>query len=240
MSAAESFLDERRNTTDKRFEAVEKRVATVAPLLGDFATVYATGSYGRGEASEFSDLDVFILADTDAKRQPKLEPLNLIRVQAALIDALAAERLPEFSDQGAYLQLHSMTEMIEKLGSRDDDYENLFTARMLLLLESRPLLGTPMYDRALGLVIDEYWRDYEQNAERFLPIYLTNDLIRYWKVLCLNYEAKTRNTENPNKRRLTNYKLKHSRLLTCYSALLYFCRIGKPVRVITVDGKVPE
>lgn len=115
--------------------------------------------------------------------------------------------------------------MTEKLGGRDDDYENLFTARMLLLLESRPLLGGAMYERAIDDVLGEYWRDFSDNADDFLPIYLTNDIIRYWKVLCLNYEANTRRTEDPNKRRLINYKLKHSRLLTCYSAILYFCHL---------------
>ena len=39
----------------------------------------------------------------------------------------------------------------------------------------------------------------------------------------MNYEARTRREPEKEraKRRLKNYKLKHSRLLTCYSALLY-------------------
>jgi predicted nucleic acid-binding protein len=56
-----------------------------------------------------------------------------------------------------------------------------------------------------------------------MPAFLANDVLRLWRTLCVNYEAGTR-TEPPEekaKRKLKNFKLKHSRLLTCYSALLY-------------------
>lgn len=193
--------------------------------MGDFATVYATGSFGRGEASRYSDLDVFILTESDEKGRLCLTPLDTIRVQAALIEAAQLENLPRFSDDGAYLKPHSLSDMKEKLGGRDDDYENLFTARILLLLESRPLIGEVMYQRAIDSVLDEYWKDEARNQSDFLPIYLTNDIIRYWKVLCLNYEANARRSEDKNKQRLNNYKLKNSRILTCYSAILYLCHL---------------
>ena len=235
MPNADDFLKLRKERTEERFRRVQDRLRSAEPLLGDFATVYVTGSFGRGEASEHSDLDVFVLTDADDAGRPRLRPLETIRLQAALIEAAGQEELPPFSEDGTYLTPHSIKDMIAKLGGRDDDYENLFTARMLLLLESRPLLGLPTYDLAIDRVLAEYWRDYRQNAERFLPIYLTNDLIRYWKVLCLNYEANTRNAENQNKRRLNNYKLKHSRLLTCYSALVYFCHLLQDTSAITQD-----
>jgi predicted nucleotidyltransferase len=236
MPAADDFLARRKQQTEERFRRVQDGLRSADSLLGDFATVYVTGSYGRVEASDHSDLDLFILTDSDDEGKPRLKALNTIRLQAALIDVVDREQLPPFSDEGGYLGPHSIEDMIEKLGGRDDDYENLFTARMLLLLESRPLLGSTFYDRAIDRVLAEYWRDYPQNAERFLPIYLTNDLIRYWKVLCLNYEANTRNAENQNKRRLNNYKLKHSRLLTCYSALVYFCHLLRRTNTITVEA----
>ncbi len=235
MTAAEEFLALRKAETDERFRRLEERLQSMEPLAGDFATVYATGSFGRGEASRDSDLDVFILIDTDDDGRRKLTNLDAIQLQAALIKCAADEGFEAFSDDGKYLEPHSIKDMIEKLGSRDDDYENLFTARMLLLLESRPLLGVSTYERAIDRVLAEYWRDFPQNAGRFLPIYLTNDLIRYWKVLCLNYEERTRRAENPNKRRLTNYKLKHSRLLTCYSALVYFCHLLESTNTITPE-----
>src|SRR5438552_17572008 len=56
-----------------------------------------------------------------------------------------------------------------------------------------------------------------------MPAFLANDILRMWRTFCVNYEARTQ-SEPPRKkakRKLKNYKLKHSRLLTCYSALLY-------------------
>jgi hypothetical protein len=229
------FLAERKSATEERFERIRQRLQPVEHLVGSFATVYGTGSFGRSEASEHSDLDAFILTAVDDHQRPVLTSVDTIRLQGALVDAAAKEGLPPFSEDGAYLEPHTLVDMIEKLGGRDDDYENLFTARMLLLLESRPLLGKPFYERAINQVFAEYWRDFQDNEGDFLPIYLTNDIIRYWKVLCLNYEANTKRAENPNKRRLINYKLKHSRLLTCYSAVLYLCHHLRTHASVSID-----
>lgn len=234
--SALTFLDSRRKYTDARFLKIQKRLESASPLLGDFATVYATGSFGRGEASQHSDLDVFILTENNVEGPPRLTPLQTIRLQAALIDAVEEEELPPFSDEGAYLRPHSLRDMTEKLGGRDDDYDNLFTARILLLLESRPLIGKVMYQNAIDAVLDEYWKDEDHSG--FLPIYLTNDIIRYWKVLCLNYEANARRSKDPNKQRLSNYKLKNSRILTCYSAILYLCHLlGTRASISKADAR---
>jgi hypothetical protein len=47
-------------------------------------------------------------------------------------------------------------------------------------------------------------------------------LLRLWRTFCVNYEARTESQpdEKKAKRKIENYKLKHSRFLTCYSALL--------------------
>jgi hypothetical protein len=48
-----------------------------------------------------------------------------------------------------------------------------------------------------------------------------------WRTFCVNYEARTQSVppERKAKRGVKNYKLKHSRLLTCYSALLYLLAV---------------
>ena len=62
-----------------------------------------------------------------------------------------------------------------------------------------------------------------------MPAFLSNDILRLWRTLCVNYEARTKTTpeQEKAKRELTNYKLKHSRLLTCYSGILYLLAIFK-------------
>jgi len=168
-----------------------------------------------------SDLDIFVLRDRGAS--PALTNLNAIRLKARLIEVAREQEYPEFSRDGKFIVAHDLKEdVIDKLGTSEDDYANVFTARMLLILESRPLLGEEFYQRAIDDVIAVYWRDYTQNSQHFLPVFLMNDILRFWKTLCLNYEERTakEKEESPGKRRLLNYKLKHSRLLTCYSAVV--------------------
>lgn len=62
-----------------------------------------------------------------------------------------------------------------------------------------------------------------------MSAFLANDILRLWRTFCVNYEARTAKDppEAKAKRKLKNYKLKHSRLLTCYSALLYLLAISR-------------
>ena len=112
---------------------------------------------------------------------------------------------------------------MDSLGEPDDDVNNTFTARLLLLLESYPLVGGSAYKRIIRDVISAYWEDYQDHKGDFMPAFLANDILRMWRTFCVNYEARTQKEPEGErvKRRIKNYKLKHSRLLTCYSALLY-------------------
>jgi predicted nucleotidyltransferase len=224
-------LDRRRAKTAERIKALKTRLVDAEKLCGDKACVYATGSFGRGEASEHSDLDVFIVSDViasqDTPERPLLDPLDEILIKADLIDAIRAMKIPDFSGGGEYLKRHTITELIGELGTPKDDASNTFTARLLLLLESAPLLGEGVYRRITNKVITAYWRDYEDHKNDFIPAFLTNDILRMWRTFCVNYEAFTQ-TDPPDKkakRKLKNYKLKHSRLLTCYSGLLYLMAV---------------
>lgn len=230
-----SALRERRRYSKIRLDSVRQRLAgtDAGDVLANAGVVYATGSMARGDASQHSDLDVFILSHTDGEHRA-LSKLDSIRLKAKLIEVVEAEALPKFSDDGKYLVVHTIDEMLGKLGTAEDDYENLFTARMLLLLESAPLLGDEAYAEALRRVIDKYWVDFARNESEFLPVFLTNDIIRYWKVLCLNYEAYTWK-EPEQKRRHQNYKLKFSRLLTCYSAVVDLLTIVRTTGRVTPD-----
>ena len=60
-----------------------------------------------------------------------------------------------------------------------------------------------------------------------MPAFLANDILRLWRTFCVNYVARTAKVPDVEKakRKLKNYKLKHSRLLTCYSALLYLLAV---------------
>jgi hypothetical protein len=131
--------------------------------------------------------------------------------------------MPDFSDDGRYLTHYSVHEFTKTLGTPEDDVTNTFTARLLLLLESYPLIEAAVYREVIEDVVAAYWRDYEDHKKDFMPAFLANDILRLWRTFCVNYEAGSERIPDKEKAKgkLKNYKLKHSRLLTCYSGLLY-------------------
>lgn len=222
-------LAERRSDTDNRFTVLRGYLKESEVLVRGKACVFATGSFGRREAGRHSDLDLFIVGRRNGKAGPEgkegslLTRLDEIRVKADLIKATRRLRIPDFSNDGRFLTHFSVHEFTKTLGTPEDDVTNTFTARLLLVLESRPLLGDSVYKRVVREVVGAYWRDYEDHKANFMPAFMANDILRLWRTFCVNYEARTERVprEQRAKGKLKNYKLKHSRLLTCYSGLLY-------------------
>jgi hypothetical protein len=155
-----------------------------------------------------------------------------------LIEATRALGIPEFSGDGRYLMHYSVQDFTKTLGTPEDDVTNTFTARLLLLLESRPLLESAVYRDVTEEVIVAYWRDYADHKTDFMPAFLANDILRLWRTFCVNYEARTARVPDREKAKgkLKNYKLKHSRLLTCYSALLYLLTVYSKQQTVRCDG----
>ncbi|WP_315773566.1 MULTISPECIES: nucleotidyltransferase domain-containing protein [unclassified Bradyrhizobium] len=189
-------------------------------------SIFASGSYGRLEAGRHSDIDLFFLCN---KRPSEYAGLNISKIQmmSEIIDIARAMHFPEFSNDGEFLSVLFVPEILDNLGGRSDDYANHFTARLLLLLEGRPLTNAAAFQTATENIIESYFRDYPHHPEDFRPTFLTNDIIRFWKTLCLNYENR-RNALGSNrevdsarrrKQQIKNYKLKFSRALTCFATI---------------------
>ncbi len=221
--AGDVDLSARREFTEKRMIDLKERLCDSESRYGVRASVYATGSFGRGEAGADSDLDLFITAKQEEGASDKpLSRLSEIVLKANLIQAIDDLKLPEFDGDGEYLRCYTNFELVKNLGKPDDDAINTFTARLLLLMESKRLIGEEIYSEVIDDVIAAYWRDYQDHKNEFSPSFLVNDILRLWRTFCVNYEARTKTSprEEKNKRRVKNYKLKHSRMLTCYSAIL--------------------
>ncbi len=172
-----------------------------------------------------------------SKEERALSRLDEICVKADLIQVTRDLSIPEFSGDGEYLEHYTAQKLIKTLGMPDDDSSNTFTARLLLLLEGQPLVEASVYHAVTTEVIVAYRRDYEDHRDEFMPAYLANDILRLWRTFCVNYEARTATepATKKAKRRLKNYKLKHSRLLTCYSALLYLLAIYSERKTVSPE-----
>ena len=171
------ILEARTNHSKQMLERIRTEIDSIEELKSEpNLSIYVTGSYGRLEASATSDLDPFFVYD-DSEGTSSLSEISEILISARLIKICRTLELPEFSNEGQYLEVHSLNSMLKYLGGPEDDYRNYFTARLLLLLESQPLCNEEAYLKIIERIIEEYFRDYSTHERDFRPIFLVNDIL---------------------------------------------------------------
>ncbi len=208
-------LQTRAQNAKERLIDIRTEFARCASQFRNYkAFVFCGGSLGRGDIGVKSDLDLFVVT-TNAEK--KLKRLTEVRLLAHAIEINEKLRYGPFSNDGKYLKVYSQEAMLGALGAPHDDSENLFTARMLLLLESRCVCGEQAYADSLRRVIEHYFRD-RRGKRSFRPLFLLNDLLRYWRTLCLNYELSRDIQGRPWRKK--NINLKFSRMLTVFGTIL--------------------
>lgn len=210
-------LQMRRRTSEQQVDRVQKHLETDGRpdlFLNGNTTVYLAGSLGRGEVGKQSDLDLFLLTTRHGKERSRLDDLEML---ACVIETNRILKYGPLSNDGQYLKIYRLDEMLRALGAPQDDSENLFTARMLLLLESRCVFNRKIYDEAVHMIIAHYFRD-SRGKTTFRPLFLLNDILRYWRTLCLNYELARDDQNRPWRKK--NINLKFSRMLTVFGTVL--------------------
>lgn len=180
--------------------------------------VYACGSLGRLEMTQNSDLDLFFISLHDDKVDPMEQNLNKYIFFSKLYEINCAMKLPDPSKGGEYWSFINKTDFLD-IGSRKEDFNNSFTARLLFMLESKPLYNERVYNQLLVETLSKYFVDYQDHQDEFYPLFLMNDILRYWYTLTLNYEYRRDNKDSVNKRNWKRLKLKYARLITCFSML---------------------
>lgn len=213
---ANSKLQSRMEKSRIKLGELRHATETHHALQNKCLSVFAAGSLGRLEVGDNSDFDVFMIADNSEDRRPSITRLEEFEVFAALIQINEKLQYPRFSGDGRFLKTYELKDMIKSTGSPRDDSENLFTARVLLLLESQPITNSELYKRAGREIIDNYFRDGKGRGD-FRPLFIMNDVLRYWRTLCLNYEEHRNEVGRPWLKK--NLNLKFSRKLTIFSTI---------------------
>lgn len=182
--------------------------------------VYACGSMGRHEMTESSDLDLFFIIMNDKGDSSQLcTNLDKYNFFSKLFHICNNLKYKSPTGNGVYWDFISEKNLLD-IGSREEDFNNSFTARLLMILESKPLYNDSAYEKLIDLVIkDKYLRDYKSHCDNFYPLFIMNDILRYWYTLTLNYEYGRKENRSTNKKNWKRLKLKYSRLITCFSLI---------------------
>lgn len=124
-------IDKRREYTIAKTAELQALLTDSQALIGSVASVCITGSFGRLEASQYSDLDLFIIGrnrkpdsaiDTNTDiLESELTHLDEICVKADLIHASRSSDIKDFDADGRYLVHYSTSQLVGMLGTPEDD-----------------------------------------------------------------------------------------------------------------------
>lgn len=165
------------------------------------------GSWARRELTEHSDDDWLILVN--GAQRSEVNP-SIAAVGSILgID----ERKP--GDQKIF-GIHAFCDDVaEKVGLDRDDNTNL-THRVLLMLESVPFTGHDTHRTCWERILDGYLQEVRRDERP--PRFFLNDVVRYWRTICVDFVGKHR--EAGEKWGTRNAKLRASRKVLFAGGLL--------------------
>ncbi len=203
MSSSEGVIAERERFSNETVNQIKFEV--LHQLEPQYAIVFV-GSYGRGEASKQSDADYFLLYENTVPREEEKSTVRQIITRYAAAP----------SSNGAFDDVESYERIARNVGGPDDTNDNI-TRRILFLLEGSCIIGEPVMNRVRDKLLDQvYLKD--QLPMQTLPMFLLNDVIRYYRTMCVDFEHKTREIAN-KPWGLRNIKLVFSRKLLYFSGI---------------------
>ena len=192
---SEQIISDIRERLSRELEAKDIAVVTV-------------GSFARKEASQQSDLDFFILVEEpDEVRDGYVKDI--------IEKALKENNVRNPSEGGAFNSVQRHTDLTSNLGGFDDDGESL-TRRLLFLLESDWLYNEELFNRLFNELVDVYVKD--KITDHQICRFLLNDLVRYYRTICVDFEYKT--SERGKSWGDRNIKLLFSRKLMYFGGVL--------------------
>ena len=175
--------------------------------------ILIAGSLSRKEAQQTSDIDGFVLSRAICSENDAKVILGHLRKIAT-----SREVGLRMASEGAFSTVTTINELLTNYGGSKDNNQSL-TRRMSVLIE-----GTGVGKGINNVVVDakrriltNYLRDLFVDASRG-PVFLINEVIRYYRTIAVDYEFKKEEVGRPWAVRLA--KFRHSRKVLYLGALL--------------------
>ena len=206
------LLAARRRTEDEIARLRSRFDGAARVALPADAAVVLFGSWGRRELTEHSDDDWLLLVD-GPRRDGLDDAVGAVRAVLGGDERVAPGR------QGTFGVAGFGRDLVEHIGLADDDNRNL-TQRMLLMLESVPVVGDDVHRRVWEQVLERYLS--ESRTDRRPPRFFLNDVMRYWRTIAVDFAGKHR--DDDAKWGLRNAKLRTSRKMLFAGGLVPILR----------------
>lgn len=204
-------LDRARTEADRQLDTMRAAAEEVIPPDAG-VIVGVNGSVARREVTSGSDVDLFFLAagdDVEAVRP----------VQQAFRERLRADNVKMPTHGGVFEQPLTVRSLLSNIGG-DADTNEYLTRRMLYLLEGEWLHDRVGFEDLRARLVGHYVRDDLETHK--LCRYLLNDVIRYWRTICVDFEEKTADGTKPRAIRLV--KLRFARMMLYFGGVAAIAR----------------
>ncbi len=191
----------------------ESGIVTLRQLASDVfgseagLIIGVNGSYARREATSGSDIDLFYLISG----RGELEVAKRQIFEGKIRDC--GFKMPAAG--GVFSNALRTDELLRNIGGLDDSNASL-TRRLLLLLEGEWLFNRDCYLRTRNELLSRYVSEFTPRGK--IALFLLNDIIRYWRTICVDYEYKTSGGGKSKGIRLV--KLRFSRMFLAFGGIV--------------------